>query len=365
MAETVVDGLKWVKGEIAVALRRVRDLVETYGASGDPAGLKSAVDSLLEVRGVLLALQLNHPARLAEEMQRLADAMANGSARSPKASAEAMMLALIQLPDHLDRLDAGVALPPLSLWSAINGLRECRGVPPLSQAELLVPESVLAEDSAEVPSPGALDALASDVRKVRPLFHRHLVEWYRPNTAAEGLARLAALFQQFHRYLIDNVLSDLFRLAEAYTDALQVGQVADGHAARTLIGHLDRVLKPLVQDPPAWPKTEATALIDEFLTALEGAGMAAPLVAELQARYRQTTADLVPPDEPNEALAGLAQAVLVELESVKDQLDRFVHGDQGNRPPLEEIRATLGSLAQTLDVTRAGRLPARLRGLAD
>ncbi len=365
MAEKVVGGLKWVRGEIAVALRRVRDLVETYGASGDPAGLKEAVDALLEVRGVLLALQLNLPARLAEEMQRLADAMFNASVHSPKASAETMMLALILLPDYLDRLDAGTAPPPRSLWTAINKLRESRSVPPLSQDELLVPELMVTEDSGDAPPPEALDALGSDIRKVRPLFHRHLVEWHREGAGANALVKLGGIFRQLHRHLTDGILADLFRLAEAYADGLQGKQQAPSPAAQTLVGHLDRVLKPLTQIPPAWPAAEASALIDEFLTALMSVGVETPAVAELQAKYGQGSASTVPPSQPSEALAGLARAVLVELETVKERLDRFARGVRDDLAPLEETRATLGRLAQTLDVTSTGRLPARLRELAD
>ncbi len=360
MAEKVVGGLKWVKGEIATTLRRVRDLVETYGASGDPAVLKDAVESLFEIRGVLLALQLHLPARLAEEMQRLADAMVSGTVRNPKEAAEAMMLALIQLPDHLDRLDAGVALPPLNLWPTINDLRASRGTAPLSQAELLVPASVLAEDSADYPPSEALDALATDIRKVRPHFHRHLLEWYRPATSAEGLVKLGGLFHQLHRYLLEGILADLFRLAGAYVDALQGGQVSPGTAPQALIGHLDRVFKPLIQIPPAWPEAEAFGLVDDFLTALANAEVQSPVVTELQATYGQTSA----PGASGEALAGLAQAMLVELSAIKEQLDLFVRGGRGDRAPLGEMQSTLVRLGRTLDVATTGRLPDRLRELA-
>jgi chemosensory pili system protein ChpA (sensor histidine kinase/response regulator) len=145
MAEKVVGGLKWVKGEIALTLRRVRDLLEEHGSTGERHSLDEALAALLEVRGVLLALQLAMPARLVEEMQRLVEALAEGSVRSPRESAEALMLALIQLPNHLERLDTGTEPGPLTLWPIINDLRESRGAPPITPAELLVPASVLAE----------------------------------------------------------------------------------------------------------------------------------------------------------------------------------------------------------------------------
>ncbi len=89
--------------------------MEAYGQTSKPGALGDAVEALFEVRGVLLALQLTLPACLVDEMQRLCDAMAERRVCSPKEAAEAMMLALIQLPSHLDRLDAGAEVPPLSL----------------------------------------------------------------------------------------------------------------------------------------------------------------------------------------------------------------------------------------------------------
>ncbi len=364
MSEKVVGGLKWVKGEIALTLRRVRDLVEDYGRSGERHSLSDAVEALFEVRGVLLALQLTLPARLVEEMQRLAEAMADGSAKSPQESAEALMLALIQLPNHLERLDAGIDVGPLSLWPAINDLRESRGVPPLSQAELLVPASVLAEEDDELPSE-ALEAIGGVLRKVRPHFHRNLVEWYRPETSADGLVKLGRLFHQVHRYLKDGILADLFRLAEAYTAGLQGAQIAAGPAARTLLGHLDRVLKPLTLTPPLWPDAEARELIDELLAALGESEVQLPIVAELLSQYGAAQDWIAPQEGASEALAGLAAAALGEIAVLKERLDLFVRGERDDRTPLDEIRAGLNGLARTLEVAQTGRLPERLRLLAD
>ena len=365
MTEKVVGGLKWVKGEIAATLRRVRDLVETHGASGEPARMKEAVDALLEVRGVLMALQLTLPARLAEEMQRLAEALGEGLVPNPEGAAEALMLGLIQLPDHLDRLESGADLPPLMLWPTINDLRESRGVQPLTQAELLVPGSVLAEDADSELTPEALEALGGVTRKVRPHFHRHLLDWYRPATSADGLQNLRRLFHQLDRYFEGGILADLFRLAEAYAEALQEGQLSSGPAAQPLVGRLDRVFKPLTQTPPEWPQAQARELIDELLDALAHCEVQTPVVVELHSRYGQTAvlADL--PEGVSEALAGLAATVLKELGAIKERLDLFVRSERSDRTPLDEIRVSLRDLARTLEVANTGRLPGRLRDLAD
>jgi chemosensory pili system protein ChpA (sensor histidine kinase/response regulator) len=365
MAERAVGGLKWVKGEIAVTLRRVRDLVESvFGAGGETVRLNEAVDALGEVRGVLMALELTLPARLAEEMQRLAEALKEGQVSNPKEAGEALMLALIQLPNHLDRLEFGVELPPLALWPTINDLRETRGAVPLTQAEFLVPGSVLAEDAGSELTREAIDALGGVIRKVRPHFHRHLLEWYRPATSKDGLLNLQRLFHQTHRHLEHAGLADLFRLVAAYGEALEHDQIVDGTAARALIGRLDKVFKPLSRIPAQWPQAQLQGLIDELLNALAHGQVQTAVVAELQRRYGQR--DLGELSEGvSEAMAGLAATVLKELASIKERLDLFVRGEHSNRTLLDDIRVSLRELSRTLEVAKAGRLPARLRDLAE
>ena len=362
MAEKVVGGLKWVKGEIAVTLRRVTGLVDAYRQTDEPASLGDAADALFEVRGVLLALQIGLPARLVDEMQRLCDAMGGRRVRSPKEAAEALMLALIQLPNHLDQLDAATDLPPLSLWPIINDLRESRGAPPLTAAELLVPGSVLAEEEEDLP-PEALEALTAVFRKVRPHFHRDLVSWYRPATSNDGIIKLGQLFHQLHRYLKDGILADLFRLAEVYAEGLQSGDVDGGPPAQALVGRLDRVFKPLVRSPPEWPDVDAHQLIDAFLAELATAAIQNPVVAEIQAHYGP--ARLAPSAGASAALAGLAATMLGEFGALKERLDLFVRGEREDRTPLDEIRAVVRNLARTLEVVDAGGLAERLRTLAD
>ncbi|WP_295414006.1 Hpt domain-containing protein [uncultured Thiodictyon sp.] len=365
MVDKVGGGLRWVKGEIAATLRRVTDLMDAYGQAGEPAALGDAAEALFEVRGVLLALELTAPASLLEEMQQLCDAMAERAVHSPQTATEAMMVALIQLPNHLDRLDAGAVLPPLSLLPTINDLRDARAAAPLSAAQWLGADAVLAEEAEAAAAAADLEPLNAAFRKVRPHFHRALVEWYRPATSPAGLAKLARLFSQLHRHLKDGPLADLFALAEAYAAALQGGEIAAETPAQALVGRLDRVFKPLAAAPPQWPGVDVHQLIDAFLDAMAKTAAKSPVVAELASRYGRVEAPPAPPEGASAALVGLALAMLGELVALKGRLELFVRGGRADRTPLAEIGAGLHNLARTLDVADAGRLPERLRLLAD
>ena len=380
MAEKkVVEGLKWVKGEIAATLRPVRELVEAGGESASPSTLAAAVQALDQVRGVLLALQLYTPARLAEEMNLLAERLRDGHSTDfelddtvdSRSAAHVMGQALAQLNNHLDRLDAGFDEPPLSLWSIINQVRAACDDQPLTHSELLTFASVKTErDSHGMPE--ALDLLAEVVRQVRPQYHRYLVAWYRGDPESQGLAHLGSLFHHLHGYLKEGVLADLFRLAELFAEALRDGRLANDPRTRSLMGHLDWVLKPLVQKPPQWPEVDALALIDHLLSSLSEGSVSSPVVAQLQSWYgpHQGGASLPREDSAGlgdeDALAELASTLLSDFSRLKERFDLLARGGQTDRTELDDFSAHLRRLAHTLDVAEVGGdLAVRLRALAD
>ncbi|EXJ16023.1 hybrid sensor histidine kinase/response regulator [Imhoffiella purpurea] len=368
--KTVVGGLKWVKNEIGVTLRPVRDLIEAGRAGDSAADLALASQALEQIHGVLLALQLSTPARLVEEMSHLVERMGDSDPDQVKQASDVMGQALIQLNGHLDRLDAGFDEPPLSLWSIINEVRSACDSLPLTHSELLTFAAVNADGDSQW-MPEELDILAEVMRQVRPQFHRHLVEWFRSDPENQGLLHLSRLFHQLHDYLKEGLLADLFRLGEIYVEALRDGRVASGPQTRTLLGHLDWVLKPLVQKPPLWPEVDALTLIEQYISALDAARISSPEILQLRAYYGMGRSSAAMPATDSDglgdeaALAELAANVLVEFAELKAIFDRMAQGGQPDQGDLDAFCSTLQRLAGLLDEVEVGNLPARMRSLAD
>ncbi len=366
-----VGGLKWVKGEISASLERVRARLEAFmDGSGRERDLDDAIAALSEVRGVLTALQLSGPARLAEEMQSLSEALADRKVAGVDEAAEALMLALIQLPDYLDKLQAGYADSPVALLPSINDLRASRGAAPRSEAELLVPPSVLMD--TEMLSAEIQDAFSRIAAKVRPHFHRCLIQWFHKDTSHEGLVGLGRLFNQLQRYLQEGIFHELFLAAEAVVEALLEGSLQSSSVTKSLIGHLDRIIKPFADDARAWPETEANSLLVEFLTLIARCESSSYLVNELRTSYGlENGFDTAGPHSAMSAMATSpeAMAVLVgetskELLPVKDQIDLYARGRRDNPAQLLELEPTLLGLANTLTVTGMDELVDRLRACA-
>lgn len=367
-----VGGLKWVKNEIVASLQRVRTWIEAVIESGPgSADLTDAIAALNEVRGVLSALQLPGPMRLVEEMQHLCEALATESLLSPPEAAEALTLALIQLPDYLGRLQAGLSDNPLALLPSINDLRESRGIPPLSEAELLVPTTVLSDTPGA--SPATRWALVRVARKIRPHFHRYLLQWFRGESPKQGLVSLGRLFHQLHNYIQDGIYHELFLAAEELVEGMLEGGVPADVPNKALIGRLDRVIKPFAEETQSSPDEEARALLQDLLAHISVSDTSSYQATDVRASNRRPPEEVLakahtPPPAPAlgpDALAALSAEVHKELMPVKELLELFARGPRDSTEPLLQLEPRVARLATTLAVTGASDLVERLRGSAE
>ncbi len=367
----VVGGLNWVKGELVESLHRVRGRLEAFIAGGSETDCLEAIKSLKEVRGVLLTLQMSAPARLTDEMESLLERLVSGRVTDRGEAAEALMLALVQLPHYLEAA-SGRGDSPATLLPLINDLRASLGTRVLSAAELVVPYYGLAE--REAPTPDVLKALATAAENVRPAFHRDLLLTFRGD-GEPALRRLGQMFHQLHRFSKHGVFSDAFRAAEALTAGILATGAPVTPRAKAALGHIDGVFKPLLQPEPAWPEMPARRLIEECLNVLADIGVDSSLVHELDAKYRPKadaeggshfSQEVSRRDALGaEAMASLTGEVLRQLSAAKDTLDLFVRGGGAAPEQLAPMEASLHQLANTMAIAEDTGLVSRLAELAD
>ncbi|WP_191622894.1 Hpt domain-containing protein, partial [Pseudomonas fluorescens] len=130
--------LAWTKAPILDCLAQARQALERF--AGDPTELATLalyVDNLHLVHGCLRMLELRGATRLAEELELLGRAMADGQISPRGDCLGAMFRGLEQLPPYLERLRGARHDLPLVMLPLLNRLRECRGVEPLAQGSLM------------------------------------------------------------------------------------------------------------------------------------------------------------------------------------------------------------------------------------
>jgi len=359
MAEKkVIGGLSWVKGEINATLRPVRDLAILYGAANGPSDATEALAALEQVQGVLLALDLAVAAHLVDELHQMTARLAKGQLHQAREASATLTQGLLLLSDHLDQLDQGQDISPLALWPMINELRTARGDTPLTQTELLAiaafPNTVDLQRH-----PQQLGRFAQAIHHGRAQYHRLLLDWYRRAPEGQASEHLGELFGRLAALFPDNVLGDVFALAQLFANAIQRRYLPITPGARTLMGRLDWILKPLEQQPPQWPQGNVFALIDLLLHTLAPLDPAPEMLTRLRTRY-------VAPESaegPSAQLVERARDLLQGFAELESALDRFARGNRDDRTPLEDLEAQLRHAMDQLDLSDGADLVARLRRL--
>jgi chemosensory pili system protein ChpA (sensor histidine kinase/response regulator) len=370
------SGLAWVGHELGVVIRKARDALEEYvEGGGESSVLMPAVDHLSQVRGVLQMLQLFGVARLAEEMQVSAAALGQATLGNPQETAEALMLAMIQLPDYLEKLEGGGEDIPLLLLPAINDLRGSRGAPPLSEADLLISgliQSVEAGGRSEEAS-SRLQVLA---HQARPRLHKALLAWFRGPNPEYGIQTLGEVFGELAQQAQgEPLLRGMIRAAQAVTEGLIEGSISSDNRVKGLVGRVDRTIKQLEeQGVRAAAEGVPPQELQDLLRLVAAAPSNNALIAAVQADYG--LARIFPSDAalaagrrrmlaPRAAMVGFRAVAVKELLLIKDTLDLFMRSGRDQIAELLELTVPVRRLANTLEMTGLEDLSRRLRERAE
>src|SRR5690242_12263558 len=186
--------LGWVKPQIDETLLQARQALEAY--VDDPADsslMRFCATYLHQVQGTLRMVELYGAAMLTEEMEALAQALLDNKAPDRDEAYTVLMRGLVQLPDYLERVQAGNKDIPIVLLPLLNELRRSHAEAPLAESALFAPNL---EHALPAEAPGARAALPSgDQRQrtamVRAQFQVLLASWLR------GSPDFAAMRQTF------------------------------------------------------------------------------------------------------------------------------------------------------------------------
>ncbi len=368
--------LNWVKEEIDETLRQARQaLEERIEGEGEASSLEVCADRLHQISGVLQMVQAYGPSMLAEEMEQVARAMYSGKVRQIDDAAEALMLALIQLPDYLEKLQSGDSDIPFIVLPLLNDLRAVREAPLLSEAALFNPDLDDVQVAGRITGEPNED-LPALARRSRHKFHLGLLNWYRKLNVEKGWSYLQDVVDELERSAGTEQVHRLMWVAGALIQGLREFTIDSGIAVKQLFGKLDRQLKhivdegesSLVNDPPK-------DLLKNLLYYVARADSGNPRIQEVKEAYHlnevlPSEADLALGRQgltgANEDLAeSVRDAIHIELTHVKDILDLFMRGEQSQPGALAKMETPLRKLGDTLGMIGQGALRTRLIRQAD
>jgi chemosensory pili system protein ChpA (sensor histidine kinase/response regulator) len=368
--------LNWVKDELDVSIRQARQALEEYVEStGDRGALQSCGDHLHQIARVLQMVQVYGPSMLAEEMELVVRAMSDGSVRQQDDAAEALMLALIQLPDYLEKLQGGDADIPMIILPLLNDLRAVRDAPLLSEAALFKPEIESGRATGRITGE-ANEALPKLVRQVRQKLHLGLLSWYRKRDTAHSWPHMLKVFETIQHHAGTEQVHRLFWVTAALMHGLMEGSIAPGIAVKQLFSRIDRKMKMIIDGgEQALTQDQSSALLKNLLYYVARANSDDKLIRQVKDAYNL---DHVMPSEEQlaqgrQGLSGsnaelaesIRDAVSIELTRIKDILDLFMRDEKADMEMLSHLEAPIRKLADTLGMVGQGALRSRLNRQAD
>ncbi|KOR30798.1 hypothetical protein TI04_04020 [Achromatium sp. WMS2] len=366
-------GLTWVSGELSAVIREARESLEQYVENGgNNNALNTAVNNLSQVRGILQMLHLTGAARLAEEMQASATAILESTAGDPQEAAEPLMLALILLPDYIEKLESTNSddLPAL-LLGTINDLRRSRGASILQETDLVLAE-LMQTMAAERTDSQTAESLQQHAAQIRPKLLQGILTWVKGPNHKDGLHTLREIFSELAKKTTETpLLHGILRALEAITAGIIEGSVPQDNNVKSLILSIDRNIKDLAeQGLKATVSGIKPQQFRDVLHLIAHTQSNNPLITAVQTDYELArifpsestlAAGRIWLDAPStSALTDVRSAAIKELLPIKDTLDLFMRSSRSDVTQLQELTTPIQRLANTLQMIGLDGLSKRL-----
>ncbi|MFN3712287.1 MAG: Hpt domain-containing protein [Alcanivoracaceae bacterium] len=360
--------LDWVRGEIQETLNQAQQALEAYVENPDDSTrMRFCQTYLHQVYGTLQMVEFYGAALLAEEMEKLAQALLDGRVSQLADAQETLMRAILQLPPYLDRVQASRRDLPVVLLPLLNDLRASRGESLLSETSLFKPDLAGGASYGEVPVSVFEDpAFPQLARKIRQMYQIALLGVIRGENLASNYSFMAKVFIKLKQVSGDAAMAPLWHVSSAMVEGLSLGAIHPGTSVKSVLGKLDRLLRALsVDGAPVLAKSPPSDLMKNLLYYIAKSDADGPQIRKVRESYRLS--DALPSEElissERAKMSGPDQAAMVsvvgalseELAKVKDALEAFVHNDEVDGTKLKSQRQTLKQIADTVAVLGLGQ----------
>ncbi|RMG56688.1 MAG: response regulator [Gammaproteobacteria bacterium] len=366
------NALGWVKKELDAVLTQARQALEAFIEDEEATDRLQECRTLVrQAQGTLQMVELFGAAMLAEEMTELLDAIEAGRVRNREDAYEALMRALIQMPDYLEHIQAGNRDVPIALLPLMNDLRAARDVPLLSENVLFFPEVDARAEEAEAPEteapgqPPERDVRAA-ARALRHSYQLGLLGVLRDRDVAKSLRTMHAVLERLRRFSTLPGSRRLWWIAGALTDALAREGLEGGVTVKQLLGRVDRQIRQLVeQGEEGMVQNLPNELIKNLLYYIATSETVSDQVKAVKKAYRLS--DMLPSGQDVREMAGaeigglnlevlqtVSQGIREDLTEIKDVLELFVHADNPDTAELLPLADKLRTVADTLTMLGLG-----------
>lgn len=360
--------LDWVRGEIEQTLSQARTALETFVENkDDTTQITFCLNYIHQVHGTLQMVEFYGAALLAEEMEKLCQAILNDDVSVLNEALEVLMESLLQLESYLDHIQSGQRDLPVVLLPILNDLRALQGQPLLSDTSLFTPNLSAAQVLAQPEHNARLsdEKVLANLRKLRQMFQFSLAGIIRNQDLAANFGNLYRVLARLEKFCSGTPLGKIWWVAVGYLDAIQDVSVGLSSAPKQLLRELDHQIKLMLDEHESIlsrplpedllknllyyvAKTQSSSRrIDELKDAFDLAA-ALPSAEEVD----QEREKMQGPGQ--ETMASVVSVLNEELAQVKDQLDLYVRSPDKDNQGLLNMVPALNQVANTMAVLGLG-----------
>ncbi len=360
--------LGWVRKEINKSLDQARQGLESFAENeGDVTHIRFCISCLHQVRGTLQMLEFHGAALFAEEMEHLAQALAEGKFVAKDKALEVLMASMLQLPTYLDRVQQGRKDLPVILLPLLNELRASRGASPVSESVIFTPQLAGVEPpkaagkTAKI-NPKTFPELA---KKFRMHYQKGLLGVMRNENVKEGIQRMHKVLEKLEETTSGFPVSNLWWIADGFLFSILEKGLFRDPAVHALLGQIDRQIKSLSDfGTEALNDTIPDDLLRSLLYYVAKSTSKNEKVVRLKEQFQL---DKVLPNEEeveterrrmrgpdSGAIETVVKAINEDLINVKDSLDLFVRGGDKSASKLKSLIPSLKKITDTLGILGLG-----------
>ncbi|NOX92296.1 MAG: hypothetical protein GXP18_07570, partial [Gammaproteobacteria bacterium] len=366
--------LTWVKDEIQESLNQTHQALEAFiEDTSDTTQIRFCATYLHQIYGTLQMVEIYGAALLAEEMEKVANALLNGQIAQQQDAFEVLIRATLQLPAYLERLENGHPDLPVVLTPLLNDMRAARGEPLLSENAFFSPDlSTLPPEKRLAPGKNYPE-IQTYAKKLRPIYQISLLGLLRDKDPDGSLKKMAAVLRELQNACHSTASQRLWWVVGGIIESLIDKGLQNSTALKMLLGQVDREIRRLIKDGESAIETaEPSDLIKNCLYYTGTTTSTGPRVSTLKQAFNLQ--QLLPydgsmeqaADELKGSTADIMDSVSTVLKDdllhVKDQLDIFVRNTERETSELSPLAENLARTADTLAMLSLGDLRRVIQG---
>ncbi len=358
------NSLRWVKKELDLILQEAQASLSAYiEDTAEADRLRESVEHLHMVQGTLQMVELYGAAQLAEEMEKVSDALLKGKIDKVDDAYDVLMRSMLQLPDYLESLQSGRKDVPMVLLPLLNDLRASRNASLLSENVLFFPDVNSEDEKSEVEVESG--QLVASAKKLRPHYQIGLLGWFKGQKVAASLKRLLAVLDELEKKSAQPSIRRIWAISSALIEGLAKNGIDSNLSIKMLLGQVDRSIKQLIDtDEQQFAENTPDDLLKNLLFYVARISTDSSRVKAVKSTYRLE--ELLPGDAEleearsgmgglnTELLATVSAGIREDLLEVKDSLEIFVHSEVQDLGRLSGLPTLLSKIADTLSMLGLG-----------